>query len=223
MNPPDKRVVRRREPAMMQGDGNMTRTQWTLILVALLMTTLPLLTGCDQQLTLHGQTPNAKPANLDRVDYVDDETVVDPDGDSARGATDVAMEWADKYAKATQELLYANKRIDDLENDKKKLQTQIASLKAELAGYQRELNDANAMLNDMKKDLKEWRANVLGIRKDFIASQNAILASQYRILELLGGEVSRTSRRPSLPAAGAQSSLENQQPNLVSLQGSSNP
>ena len=169
------------------------------ITTLLLMTALPFLAGCEE-MSLNGQgrkTPvlGSSQDDEEKADYVKDETVLTPDGDASRGATDVAMEWADKYAKSTQELLYANKRIDDLENDKKKLQTQIASLKSELAGYQRELNDANVMLNDMKKDLKEWRANVLGIRKDFIASQNAILSSQYKILELLGGEVSRNRFR----------------------------
>jgi peptidoglycan hydrolase CwlO-like protein len=195
----------------------------------LLMTALSFLAGCEE-MSLNGQgrkTPvlGSSQDEEEKADYVKDETVLTPDGDASRGATDVAMEWADKYAKTAQELLYANKRIDDLENDKKKLQTQIASLKSELTGYQRELNDANVMLNDMKKDLKEWRANVLGIRKDFIASQNAILASQYKILELLGGEVSRSRFRQPVTSTGpsvddSQSRAGSSQPNLVSLQGS---
>jgi len=210
----------------------MKRKQWIFIIVVLLVTALPLIIGCEE-MTLNGQPirpprGNNQPSDPANADYVKNQTVVDPDGDSARGATDVAMEWADKYAKTAQELLYSNKRIDDLENDNKKLQTQIASLKSELVGYQRELNDANTMLNDMKKDLKEWRANVLGIRKDFIASQNAILASQYKILELLGGEVTRKSFQqviPSSPSGGGQtqSGVTPSQTDQLSLQGSENP
>lgn len=210
----------------------MNRKLWMWLVVAFLMTALPWVTGCDE-MSFNGQPRNPAMSNANPsasqpdADYVKDQTVVDPQGDARRGATDVAMEYADKYAQTAKELLFANKRIDDLENEKKKQQDQIAALKAELAGYQRELNDANAMLNDMKKDLKEWRANVLGIRKDFIASQNAILASQYKILELLGGEVSRKAyRQPmqTLPSAAGQQSRSAPSPSdQFSLQESENP
>lgn len=205
----------------------MNRTQWTFAAAFLLMAMAAGITGCDE-MTMNGQNPRSPlartqpSANPTQADYVREETVVDPQGNASRGATDVAMEYADKYAQTAKELLYANQRIGDLEKDKKKLQTQIAALKSELAGYQRELNDANVMLSDMKKDLKEWRANVLGIRKDFLASQNAILASQYKILELLGGEVSRNRfRKPAASAPRVEDSpsrIENPQANLLGLQ-----
>ncbi len=209
----------------------MTRKLWMLIAVAFLMSALPWIAGCDE-MSFNGQSRNPAMSNANPsaaqpdADYVKDQTVVDPQGGAQRGATDVAMEYADKYAQTAKELLFANKRIDDLDGENKKLQGQIASLKAELVGYQRELNDANAMLNDMKKDLKEWRTNVLGIRKDFIASQNAILASQYKILELLGGEVSRKSyRQPmqSVPSAGPQSRSTPSPSDQFSLQESETP
>ncbi|MBN1554642.1 MAG: hypothetical protein JXA11_07845 [Phycisphaerae bacterium] len=209
----------------------MTKTQIILILAALL--TAPLLIGCDEQMGFKGQErknvtiSQLKPIEPAKANYVKDETLANDDGDPNRGATDVAMEWADKYAKATQELLYANKRIGELEEDKEKLQTQIAQLKSDLSAYQRELTDANAMLNDMKKDLKEWRQNVLGIRKEFIASQNAILHSQYKILELLGGEVSREQypSSPTTPDPGTtgQSNVKSSPANLAQHQEGVNP
>lgn len=204
----------------------MTKTHATLGITILLAGLLGLLAGCNKSMTLQGGqrgnpfTPKSRgePA---RADYVQGETVVDGAGDLARGATDVAMEWADKYAKVAQELLFANKRIADLEREKKKSQTQVAAIQAELAGYQRELNDANAMLSDMKHDLKEWRGNVLGIRKDFMASQNAILSSQQKILELLGGEVSRVrfqraSQPVPVPAREPQATKAEPNKNLAS-------
>lgn len=182
----------------------MTRTQWLAGTSGWLLLVL-LLTGCDPE-AMNFRSPknqttvnDLKPVEPAKAEYVKNETLDAGEGDPNRGATDVAMEWADKYAKAAQELLFANQRIDDLKEENKRLQAQIATLKSELAAYQRELNDANAMLSDMKQDLKQWRAEVLGVRKEFLASQNAILNSQYRILELLGGEVSRQSYVP--PAA----------------------
>ncbi|MBN1942414.1 MAG: hypothetical protein JW849_03880 [Phycisphaerae bacterium] len=203
----------------------MTRTQYILIVAALLMAALPLLVGCDQQFSMREQNRDAvvtdlKPVEPTQADYVRDETLAGDNDGSDRGATDVAVEWADKYAKTAQELLYANQRIGELEGDKKKLQTQIAQLRSQLEAYQRELNDANAMLNDMKQDLKEWRANVLGVRKDFLASQNAILNSQYKILELLGGEVSRGG---GAPAGASRSAAQPSRKDLAGLQEVSEP
>lgn len=135
-------------------------------------------------------------------DHLASETVTDdstdangqadaPDGQG--GATDIALKWANKYATLSNELVYANKRIHELEKEAQDYQTQIAGLKAELGRTQRELADANAMLGDMKSELAQWRSNVLGYRREMMASLGALMTSQQKVLELLGAEV---------PAAG---------------------
>ncbi len=163
----------------------------TYLAATILTLTIFALTGCDQMAMnspFQQQQPTAGRQPSD-VDYVNDTSIVGSDKNSGRGATEAALEWSDKYAKSAQELLYANKRITELEAEKKELSTNLAKLKVDVESYKNELNDANLMLNEMKKDLKEWQANVLGYRNQMMSAQSAQLAALQKILELLGGEV----------------------------------
>jgi septal ring factor EnvC (AmiA/AmiB activator) len=164
------------------------------------------LAGCDEI----GYQPNRKryrSAKLpDReATHLADETVTGDGETGGRTAVESAMKWADKYAEAAKELIVVNRRIGEMEKEKKALQAQLAQLQKENATLKRELGDANAMLVDMKKDLKEWRRNVLGFREEIITSQSAQLKAMQRILELLGGEVTQPIAQPRPAPDGSAS------------------
>ena len=148
--------------------------------------------------------PAASPEPGPAANRIKDTTIVGDENNTGRGATEAAIEWADKYAKVAQELLFANKRLAEVRAEKKKLQDEITKLKGQLKSYRAELADANAMLEEMKKDLKEWQNNVLGYRKQMMAAQSAQLSALQKILELLGGEVASADVPPSPPAGKTQ-------------------
>ncbi|RKY23861.1 MAG: hypothetical protein DRP83_08535 [Planctomycetota bacterium] len=158
--------------------------------------------GCEGLFTARQATPQQDRSAL--ADRIRNTAIVGDESNAGRGATEAAIEWADKYAKAAQELLFANKRLAEVQAEKKKLNTDITKLKAELKSYQAELADANAMLGEMKKDLKEWQNNVLGYRKQMMSAQSAQLAALQKILELLGGEVAASDIQPDEPTRKTQ-------------------
>lgn len=160
-----------------------------ILTVAILTMVMTCALGCEQMAMDQEarQGPKARPAS--DADYMGETSIVGDEKNTGRGATATAIEWAEKYAKNAQELVFANKRISELDGEKRKLNADIAKFKAEMETYKTELSDANAMLNEMKKDLKEWQSNVLGYRKQMMSAQSAQLSALHKILELLGGEV----------------------------------
>jgi chromosome segregation ATPase len=156
------------------------------------MLMLGLTIGCDAFKGGYEETQK-NPPRADTT-YLQAETVAMENDAERRGAVDQALDWADKYAKAAQNLVYANQRIQELEAEKAELAKQQVALKKEMEQYKKELQDAHAMLDEMKKDLNDWRENVLGYRKEIMASQAAQLKALQKILELLGGEVRTASK-----------------------------
>lgn len=160
------------------------------LIVTVLILTMFVVTGCEQMTTNLRPRQKFEPSSQFSVPgYARENSIVGSENNSSRGATEAAIEWADKYAKSTQELLIANQRITELDAEKKNLNGKLAKLKTEVESYKNELDDANVMLNEMKKDLKEWQANVLGYRKQMMSAQSAQLLALQKIFELLGGEV----------------------------------
>ncbi|MBS3821157.1 MAG: hypothetical protein GVY16_04725 [Planctomycetes bacterium] len=150
--------------------------------------------GCEPtNVSYRGLTPQMTPMNdeteVRQVAHLDDESIVGDVNTDGRGATDVALEWADKYAKISQKLVYADRRNRELEKEKAQLNQRITELEGELKRTKSELADANVMLEEMKRDLNDWRKNVLAYRKEIRMSQTAQLNALQKILELLGGEV----------------------------------
>lgn len=150
--------------------------------------------GCEPgNVSYRGLTPQMTPMNnetqIRQVAHLEDESIRGDGATDGRGATDVALEWADKYAKISQKLVYADRRNRELEQEKTHLNKQIAELNADLKRTKDELADANVMLEEMKRDLNDWRKNVLAYRKEIMTSQAAQLNALHKILELLGGEV----------------------------------
>lgn len=162
--------------------------------IILSVMTLAMAAGCEpSNISYQGLTPQLTPMNneqrLQSVAHIQDESIVGDGATDGRGATDVALEWADKYAKVSRELVYSDKRNRELEKEKAALSQQIAQLETELKQARSELDDANVMLDEMKRDLNDWRKNVLAYRKEIMASDAAQLNALQKILEMLGGEV----------------------------------
>ncbi len=167
-------------------------------IVLLTLMSLTLAGGCEpSNVSYRGLTPQLTPMNDEQqfrqVAHIEDESIVGDNATDGRGATDVALEWADKYAKISQKLVYADKRNRELEQEKAQLSSRIAELETELKQTKGELDDANVMLDEMKRDLNDWRKNVLAYRKEIMTSQAAQLNALHKILELLGGEVQQAN------------------------------
>ncbi len=182
------------------------KTTKRILALVLAATFISAAIGCDGLFAARQAAPQQdRSASADRSsDRIRNTAIVGDESNTGRGATEAAIEWADKYAKAAQELLFANKRLVEVQAEKKKLHTDITKLKTELKSYQAELADANAMLGEMKKDLKEWQNNVLGYRKQMMSAQSAQLAALQKILELLGGEVAASDIQPDEPTRKTQ-------------------
>ena len=83
--------------------------------------------GCEQ-MSINPRTrqkiePTPQPSG---VAYMRGTSIVDGEKNNNKGATETAIEWADKYATTAQELLFANQRITEMEAEKKILNTKIA-------------------------------------------------------------------------------------------------
>jgi hypothetical protein len=69
------------------------------------------------------------------------------------------------------------------------LNDQIVELEAQLKQAQKELNEANELLIEMRIELNRWKSNILGFQDEMRNAQTVQLEALFKILRLLGGQV----------------------------------
>lgn len=165
----------------------------------LIIMQIALMAGCDElniEFYEDGKGPKTPKTNNTETrapsktaNHLALETVDGSMGEKTKGATEIALAWAERYSQLTKEHEIVRRRNYQLEKQTKLHQSQMNEAAKKLQDAMRELDDANKMLEEMKGELKEWRANVLGFRKEMMASQAAQLGAMKRILVMLGAEV----------------------------------
>ena len=155
-----------------------------IVLSALLL--LPAAIGCEPMTP--AATPPPKVEQPSQAVYLPASTVK-PEAQPSASAVDTAMMWADKYAKAMEDLADAQERARTAERGQEDAEKQVRQLQRELEQVQKELDDANKMMLVLKGDLEQWKRDVLGFRKDIMEAQTAQLDALRQIMKVLGGEL----------------------------------
>ena len=158
------------------------------------------LTGCDGEsltLELTPSVPALAAPSLARdrgtSEYLDRSAVKGPVEEKGQTGVDIALEWSNKYAAVSEQMLEIQRENQKLADTNRELNSQVAALEAGLGVARTELGDANEMLRQMSMDLEKWKGNVLGFRKEMRGAEQAQLDALIKILHLLGGEVPKTA------------------------------
>jgi len=121
--------------------------------------------------------------------YLSKTAVRSEDSQHSESAVDAALQWAEKYAKVSEQLTAARQENRTLQQDNQKLSQQVAVLQDRLKQAEKELDEANTMLLELQKDLVKWKQSVLGYRDEMRQANQAQMDALIKILKLLGGEV----------------------------------
>ena len=142
--------------------------------------------GCEPMAP--ATTPPPQVAAPTHATYLPGATVR-PEPENTVSAVDTAVIWADKYAKAMEELAAAQDRVRTAERGQDDAEKQTRQLQRELEQAQKELDDANKMMMVLKGELEQWKRDVLGFRKEIREAQAAQIDALRRIMNVLGGEL----------------------------------
>ena len=163
----------------------MQRNNWTIITV-LLMPTL-LLSGCVSE-----QKPvqSAVPPHLIEMQQAD--AVAKRFQEShpqTPSAVESAIELSERYAQLSEDAAALRQQNQSIMTKNQQLNDQIGELEAQLTQAQKELNEANNLLIEMRIELNSWKSDILGFREEMREAQTTQLEALFKILQLLGGEV----------------------------------
>jgi septal ring factor EnvC (AmiA/AmiB activator) len=129
------------------------------------------------------------------------ETAVQPEAEEPSStAVENALAWSEKYAQAVEQLARQQEANSKLADQNRGLETKVAALESDLAKTRQELKDANDLLIDLRRANEEWKANILGYRDELRKAHSAELEALYKVLRLLGGEV--TDSTPTAASTG---------------------
>lgn len=104
-------------------------------------------------------------------------------------AVESAIELSKKYAQLSEDAVALREQNQSMMAKNLKLNDQIVELEAQLKQAQKELNEANDLLIKMRIELNSWKSNILGFREEMREAQTAQLEALFKILRLLGGQV----------------------------------
>jgi DNA repair exonuclease SbcCD ATPase subunit len=156
------------------------------IFIVLLMLTL-LLSGCLSQ-----QKPvqSVVPSHLIEMQQSDSVAKrFQESNPQTPSAVESAIELSERYAKLSEEAAALRQQNKSIMTKNQQLNDQIVALDAQLQQAQKELNEANDLLIEMRIELNSWKSNILGFREEMREAQTAQLEALFKILGLLGGQV----------------------------------
>ncbi len=104
-------------------------------------------------------------------------------------AVESAIEISEKYAEASNELLFLKKQNELLSNENESLKAKLQQTQSEFDKTQKELNEANDLLIETRIELNNWKTSVLGFRDEIREADKAQLQTLYKILQVLGGQI----------------------------------
>ena len=165
--------------------------------------------GCDWNALNGGGIPEIGPSKpVPACDgYLTKTAVRDETQSDATSAVDTALEWARKYAEASErhnKLLQENRSLNQQNQE---YQKQVTELQGKIERAERELAEANSMLLEMRQELDKWKTDVLGFRDEMRRAQKVQLDALAKILKLVGGELTVPQEvRTNDGAAGAKES-----------------
>jgi len=128
-------------------------------------------------------------ASGEQARYLSQMAIRDETTRPSPSGVDVALEWSNKYAQASEKVVELTAKNQELANQNRQLGGQIARLEIELENTRKELSDANTMLIEVRGELEKWKANVLGFRQEMRQAQQVQLEALAKILKLLDGEM----------------------------------
>jgi chromosome segregation ATPase len=111
-------------------------------------------------------------------------------------AVESAIALSDKYAKLSEEATALRQNKQTIEAENQKLTTDLDNCRAQLEQTKKELAQANDLLLQTRLELNNWKNDVLGFRGEMRDAQKTQLETLYKILKLMGGEVTQTSNTP---------------------------
>jgi len=129
----------------------------------------------------------------------------DVSGRQTTSPIDSAIELSGKYAKLSEEMVQQKTQNQKIMAEKKSLEEQLAVLKPKLQQTQTELTEANDLLLEMRIELNNWKANILGFREELRNANAAQLEALFKILNVLGGEVTAEQTQQTKPVAAVLS------------------
>lgn len=163
----------------------MRRNYWIIIIVLLLPTLF--LSGCQ---TEQKTEPSAVPPHLIEMQQTDAIAKrfegANPQTSSAVAS---AIELSERYAQLSEDAAALRQQNQSIMTKNQQLNDQIGELEAQLKQAQKELNEANDLLIEMRIELNSWKSNILGFREEMREAQTTQLEALFKILQLLGGEV----------------------------------
>lgn len=104
-------------------------------------------------------------------------------------AVESAIELSERYAALSEDAAALRQQNQSMMTKNQQLNDQIVELKAQLQQAQKELKEANDLLIEMRIELNNWKNNILGFREEMREAQTAQLEALFKILQLLGGEI----------------------------------
>ncbi len=163
----------------------MRRNYWSIVTV-LLMPAL-LLSGCQSERKAEPSTVPPHLIEMQQTDAVPKRFQgVNPQTSSAVAS---AIELSEKYAQLSEDAAALRQQNQSIMTKNQQLNDQIGELKAQLKQAQKELNEANDLLIEMRIELNSWKSNILGFREEMREAQTTQLEALFKILQVLGGEV----------------------------------
>lgn len=180
----------------------------TIMTVLLLMPTL-LLSGC-----LSPQKPvqSAIPPHL--IEMQQNDSIAKRFQESnpqTQTAVESAIELSEKYARLSEEAATMRQQNQSIMARNQQLDVQINELEAQLRQAQKELTEANDLLIEMRIELNNWKSNILGFREEMRQAQTAQLEALFKILRVLGGQVTvESANSGNIGSAVASLSQPNQ-------------
>jgi chromosome segregation ATPase len=127
-------------------------------------------------------------------------------------AVESAIELSERYAKLSEDAAALRQQNQSIMAKNQQLNDQIVELDAQLKQAQKELNEANELLIEMRIELNSWKSNILGFQDEMRNAQTAQLEALFKILTLLGGQVTVESANSERVGAGVASLSHPDQP-----------
>lgn len=174
----------------------MQRTMMAMMLLAAVA-----VSGCQLTKEPVAANPPVATAKTPDNDYMSKTAVKDEGAEPASSVVESAMMWAEKYAKAVEELSKSQDKVRALEDEKSAAQSDTEKARLEMAQLQKELDDANAMLVEMKGELEKWKKDVLGKHAENMKAHVAELEALRKIMHALGNELSEEELSPATAPA----------------------
>ena len=162
---------------------------------------------CEWQSPVRPAATAPPDPSAEQARYLSQMAVRDETARPAASGVDVALEWSNKYAQASEKVVELTAKSQELTNDNRQLGAQIARLEIDLENTRQQLNDANTMLIEVRGELEKWKANVLGFRNEMRTAQQVQLEALAKVLKLLDGEMPA-----SLEAATTETTANAAQP-----------